>query len=750
MCYGQTGAGKTFTMTGGRAATYKSRGIVPRSVSHVFRSIADKPDTSYVVRISYLEIYNDVMYDLLAPSGTGTALSGDFEEDKASGHTRVKGLSRHVAATEQAALNLLFEGETNRAIGQHALNKASSRSHCIFTIHVEARSRVESDERLVESKLNLVDLAGSERVSKTGSSGVILKEAMYINKSLTFLEQVIIALSEKRRDHIPYRRSKLTNVLKDSLGGNCKTLMFANIWPESSHLEETISTLKFATRMMRVANLPVINIQHDPVALVRKYEREVRELKAELAMHDQLAGRTHISYEPYTEEERAGLKGIVRQYLDGTREEVDVVNLRQIRELFSIFKELVKATEVETAARVRATLSSAETSATGGLETGSGVPSTPTGAGSGSGAGKETPTGGRAGSGSGNRGIASRIKRGKKALFGGDKKDDEKKGGSDANKTSGSSGGDEGVTEDNVGEVDGSGFGVAAPAGVKAAAFPVGSPVNPAKVPAMAMTPTAAKSDPDDPALAGAAQTFRSDASSATARLVNSQPPLEDRAAAFEQFKAGPGFELANALKTGKVAVRDGKASVRGLSEQVNGFKSRIDEVKSILERKASEKAQHPELSNTTTEVIDEEEYVALGELKEAKRGYRAAFDSLKTAREELAWAERAVVNTRAQLVADFEEWYGAGVGGEGEGDDGVKGSLMNATSASALAAARGDVLDNGEAFEKMNMDRLMQEDPEAVSFYAARKAAASGVSKRGGASKGVRGHPGSSVSRVA
>lgn len=132
---------------------------------------------------------------------------------------------------------------------------------------------------MIYSKLNLVDLAGSERTKKTGSSGIILKEATFINKSLSYLEQVVIALCESKRDHIPYRQSKLTNMLRDSLGGNCKTLMIANIWPEGSHLEETISTLKFASRMMRVLNEAIVNVQLDPHLQIKRYEKEIRDLK---------------------------------------------------------------------------------------------------------------------------------------------------------------------------------------------------------------------------------------------------------------------------------------------------------------------------------------------------------------------------------------------------------------------------------------------------------------------------------------
>jgi kinesin family protein 6/9 len=157
-------------------------------------------------------------------------------------------------------LNYLFEGESNRTVSSHQLNKESSRSHCIYTIHLESKSRVESSEKVVFSKLHLVDLAGSERTKKSGAQGVNLKEATFINKSLTFLEQVVVSVCDNKRDHIPYRQSKLTNLLKNSIGGNCQTLMIANVYPEPDHLEETISTLKFATRMMKVNNEPVINI----------------------------------------------------------------------------------------------------------------------------------------------------------------------------------------------------------------------------------------------------------------------------------------------------------------------------------------------------------------------------------------------------------------------------------------------------------------------------------------------------------
>ena len=187
MCYGQTGAGKTHTMTG-FAESYANRGIVPRALQHLYQEINARPDFSYSVRsvvsspsieefhrdvfvfsIGYLEIYNDQLCDLLRTLNSSSDLekhpSLSIGED--SSVVYVKGLTYRLANSEEEGLNLLFEGETNRSIGQHVLNKQSSRSHCIFTIVVECRSLLSSDDKYTVSKLNLVDLAGSERLAKT-------------------------------------------------------------------------------------------------------------------------------------------------------------------------------------------------------------------------------------------------------------------------------------------------------------------------------------------------------------------------------------------------------------------------------------------------------------------------------------------------------------------------------------------------------------------------------------------------------
>lgn len=341
LTYGQTGAGKTYTMLGAQGA-YKFRGVVPRAISQVFHEVQSKPEISFVIRVSYAEIYNELIYDLLSQTPPSEQTGSIMIQDDPKYGITLRGLSQVMVNTEEEALNQLFEGETNRTIAEHLLNKTSTRSHCVYTINLESRSRVESSEKVTISKLNLVDLAGSERTKKTGSEGLTLTEANYINKSLSYLEQVVIALSERGREHVPYRQSKLTYMLKDSIGGNSKTLMIANIWPEPAHMEETISTLRFATRMMRVANEATINVELDPAQLIERYKREIRDLKQELAMHDTLANRGRIVYEPYTPEQQYNMQQLAETYFDGDSDEIEFDSLRQVKELFSQMRNIYR------------------------------------------------------------------------------------------------------------------------------------------------------------------------------------------------------------------------------------------------------------------------------------------------------------------------------------------------------------------------------------------------------------------------
>jgi len=282
--YGQTGSGKTFTITGG-VEKYADRGIIPRALSYVFEKYKEDKEKIYTTDISYLEIYNEFGYDLLDPRHEATKLEDlpkvSLMEDSDQ-NIHLKNMSVITANNEEEALNLLFLGDTNRMVAETPMNQASTRSHCIFTIHIT--SRQPGSATIKNSKLHLVDLAGSERVAKSKVGGQLLTEAKYINLSLHFLEQVIVALSEKKRQHIPYRNSMMTSVLRDSLGGNCMTTMIATISVQRSNIEESISTCKFAQRVAMIKNEAIQNEELDPKLLIARLKREVRTLKDEISL----------------------------------------------------------------------------------------------------------------------------------------------------------------------------------------------------------------------------------------------------------------------------------------------------------------------------------------------------------------------------------------------------------------------------------------------------------------------------------
>jgi len=329
-CYGQTGAGKTYTMSGS-SSSYKNRGIIPRTISALFHEISKRINQQINVKISYLEIYNEILLDLLRDGQDSTAF---ISEDK-NGNVVLKGLSQVECADEQEGLNVLFKGEKAKTMSQHNLNKISSRSHSIFTIYIETKTAIgDGSNKVSYSKINLVDLAGSERVKKTGSEGQTLIEANYINKSLSFLEQVVVALSEKQRDHIPYRQSKLTNLLKDSIGGNSKTTMIANIWPETSNLEETISTLKFAVRMKKVSNEPTANIQVGYPSPFKKFGG---------------ASNKKENDEPMTPEQQQKQFVLAEKFLQGEIADVEIKSLAQAKDFINhcrnLYQDLLEQTQ---------------------------------------------------------------------------------------------------------------------------------------------------------------------------------------------------------------------------------------------------------------------------------------------------------------------------------------------------------------------------------------------------------------------
>mmetsp|Transcript_8679 Transcript_8679/g.36164 ORF Transcript_8679/g.36164 Transcript_8679/m.36164 type:complete len:1406 (+) Transcript_8679:84-4301(+) len=302
--YGQTSSGKTHTMEGDK----KSPGIIPLAVRDIFTYIKNCPDREFLLRVSYMEIYNENIRDLLQPG------SGHLKiHEAAKSGVFVAGLTEEIVATPEQVFQVLNEGHKHRTVASNKVNEHSSRSHSIFRMVIESRERSNDAENKSEnankgsrrssvaagkerrkstrtsleggavkvSLLNLVDLAGSERVAYTSAEGKRLKEGCHINKSLLNLGNVIQKLSKgpSARRHIPYRSSKLTRILEPALGGNSRTAIVCTVTPASMHLDETHSTLKFANRAKMIQNTPVTNEVLDDKAMIRQYQKRMQDLE---------------------------------------------------------------------------------------------------------------------------------------------------------------------------------------------------------------------------------------------------------------------------------------------------------------------------------------------------------------------------------------------------------------------------------------------------------------------------------------
>ena len=273
--YGQTGCGKTFTMMG-VVSDPTLRGVIPNAFEHIFGYIQSESDKTFLVRCSFVEIYNEEVRDLL---GKNKNVALEVREDPKKG-TFVKDLSYTPLKNTDEIVRCLDKGNANRHVGATSMNDKSSRSHSLFTVYIEIQEGEGKNQKIRTGKLNLVDLAGSERVGKTNATGQTFDEGKKINLSLTALGSVIDALSSNRK-HIPYKDSKLTRLLADSLGGNTKTVMFANVSPASFNYDETVGTLRYASRAKLIKNAPKIN--EDPKdALLRQYEEQIKLLRAQL------------------------------------------------------------------------------------------------------------------------------------------------------------------------------------------------------------------------------------------------------------------------------------------------------------------------------------------------------------------------------------------------------------------------------------------------------------------------------------
>ena len=283
--YGQTGTGKTYTMSGDMSDTLglisDSAGIVPRVLHSLFRKLeADDGESS--VKCSFIELYNEELRDLLSLDDSTKLKIYDDAQKKGHSATLVQGMEEAYIKSAGDGIKLLQDGSHKRQVAATKCNDLSSRSHTVFTVTAYVKRSTETGEDFVSAgKLNLVDLAGSENIQRSGAENKRAAEAGLINKSLLTLGRVINALVE-RGSHIPYRESKLTRLLQDSLGGRTKTCIIATVSPAKSNLEETISTLDYAFRAKNIRNKPQVNQMISKKTLLREFTAEIEKIKGEL------------------------------------------------------------------------------------------------------------------------------------------------------------------------------------------------------------------------------------------------------------------------------------------------------------------------------------------------------------------------------------------------------------------------------------------------------------------------------------
>ncbi|KAL8505115.1 hypothetical protein ACS0TY_016356 [Phlomoides rotata] len=366
--YGQTGTGKTYTMEGESKRSKSGpngelpaeAGVIPRAVKQIFDTLEGQ-NAEYSVKVTFLELYNEEITDLLAPEDLSKVALEDKQKkqlplmEDGKGGVLVRGLEEEIVTTASEIFTLLERGSAKRRTAETLLNKQSSRSHSLFSITIHIKEATPEGEELIKcGKLNLVDLAGSENISRSGAREGRAREAGEINKSLLTLGRVINALVE-HLGHIPYRDSKLTRLLRDSLGGRTKTCIIATVSPAVHCLEETLSTLDYAHRAKNIKNKPEVNQKMMKSTLIKDLYGEIERLKGEVyaarekngvyipkdryyqeeserkAMADQIEqmGMTIENHQKQVEELRAKYNDQVRQCcalsnkLDATQKDLD-------------------------------------------------------------------------------------------------------------------------------------------------------------------------------------------------------------------------------------------------------------------------------------------------------------------------------------------------------------------------------------------------------------------------------------------
>uniref|UniRef100_A0A8C5RP51 Kinesin-like protein n=1 Tax=Laticauda laticaudata TaxID=8630 RepID=A0A8C5RP51_LATLA len=353
--YGQTGTGKTFTMEGERSPNEEYTweedplaGVIPRTLHQIFEKLAEN-GTEFSVKVSLLEIYNEELFDLLSPSPDVGERLQLFDDPRNKRGVIIKGLEEMTVHNKDEVYQILERGAAKRTTAATYMNQYSSRSHSVFSITLHMKETTDGEELVKIGKLNLVDLAGSENIGRSGAVDKRAREAGNINQSLLTLGRVITALVE-RTPHIPYRESKLTRILQDSLGGRTKTCIIATVSPASINLEETLSTLEYAHRAKNILNKPEVNQKLTKRALIKEYTEEIERLKRDLTAAREKNG-VYISLENY--DALHGKMTIQEEQIADYTDKITAMEeeLKKITELFTVQKNKMEKCQADLQAR---------------------------------------------------------------------------------------------------------------------------------------------------------------------------------------------------------------------------------------------------------------------------------------------------------------------------------------------------------------------------------------------------------------
>ena len=358
---GPLSSGKTLTLTGGPA--YVDRGLVPRAIEWVLEEgERQRGEWAWELSMSHVEVYHEALTDLLllAPVKGGEGRELSVREDE-GGVISVKNLSRLPVTSAKQAMAVYAQSMARRRTAAHPLNPSSSRSHSLFTLHLARRHLHSSRERVVHSKLHMVDLAGVERLGKnpqsSASSPALLREAVWINRSLSYLEQVVVALTAKGGggggvkmgggDFVPWRQCKLTLLLKDCIVGGGRCAVLACVGSEVTGVEDVVGVCKMVGRMQRVEGKLRVNVELDPKLMAERRGKEVEELKEELRMYDELRGGGKEGGgrygEPYSAREVEEVRAEVMRYVRGEVADIECDSMRKVREAFRQMKAVINA-----------------------------------------------------------------------------------------------------------------------------------------------------------------------------------------------------------------------------------------------------------------------------------------------------------------------------------------------------------------------------------------------------------------------